>query len=243
MKTLQVIPAIDIIGGKCVRLTRGDYSLMNIYKDDPLEAALAFRDAGARRLHLVDLDGAKSSIPVNLDVLERIVSRTGLTVEFGGGIKSAASLDAALDAGASYVICGSIAVTDLETFSSWLACHPGRIILSLDLRDGLVATRGWLDTSGLTARDVLRRFSGSLEQAVVTRIECDGTLSGVDVGFYESLQSEFPDIDIIVSGGVSSQKDLDACERAGLRAAIVGKALYEGRIDPKKLFRGGETIC
>ena len=243
MKTLQVIPAIDIIGGKCVRLTRGDYSLMNIYKDDPLEAAMAFQDAGASRLHLVDLDGAKSSKPVNLDVLERIVSKTHLKVEFGGGIKTASALDSAIDAGASYVICGSIAVTDPEMFSSWLACHPGRIILSLDLRDGLVATRGWLDTSGLTARDVLKRFSGSLEQAVVTRIECDGTLSGVDAGFYESLQGEFPDIDIIVSGGVSSQKDLDACEKAGLRAAIVGKALYEGRIDLKCLFRGGDAVC
>ena len=243
MKTLEVIPAIDIIGGKCVRLTRGDYSLMNIYKDDPLEAALAFQDAGARRLHLVDLDGAKNSGPVNLDVLERIAAQTRLTVEFGGGVKSAAALDAAINAGASYVICGSIAVTDPGTFSSWLQSRPGKIILSLDLRNGLVATRGWLDTSDLAAGDILRRFRGSLDQAVVTQIERDGTLTGVDVGFYEALQAEFPDIDIIVSGGVSSREDLDACEKVGLRAAIVGKAFYEGRIGIDSLFRGGDREC
>ena len=243
MRKIQPIPAIDLIGGKCVRLTRGDYSQMKIYHDDPVATALSFRDAGAVRLHLVDLDGAKASAPANLGVLERIVSRTGLAVEFGGGVKSSDSLKSVLDAGATYAICGSVAVTAPDIFSRWLDLFPGRIILSLDLRDGYVATRGWLDTCQVTADEVLGRLSGRLGQAVVTLIDRDGTLSGVDTGFYGALQSNYPDIDIIVSGGVSSEEDIDACERAGLRYVIIGKAIYEGRIDPAVLFRGGDEEC
>ena len=239
MKTLEVIPAIDIIGGKCVRLSQGDYSRLKVYNENPLEVARAFRDSGATRLHLVDLDGAKASRPQNLDVLGRIVSGTGLAVEFGGGIKSEESLRGVLDAGAAYAICGSVAVTDPGSFSSWLDRYPGRIILSLDLRDGLVATRGWLDTSSLTARAVLERYAGRIGKVIVTRIECDGMLGGIDTGFYKSLQDAFPDIDITVSGGISSEEDLERCETAGLRSAIVGKAFYEGRIDPAHVFGGG----
>ena len=243
MNKLNVIPAIDLIGGKCVRLTQGDYARSKVYEEDPLAAAAAFRAAGARRLHLVDLDGAKAAAPVNLEVLRRIVRETGLSVEFGGGIKSETSLETVLEAGASFAICGSIAVTDPDTFSRWLDRYGERIILSLDLRDGCVATRGWLDTSSLTAEDVLNRFGGRVRQAIVTEIARDGTLQGVDTAFYRRLQDAFPDVDIIVSGGVAGLADLEACAAAGLRAAVVGKALYEGRIDLKKVFRGGDGAC
>lgn len=243
MRELDIIPAIDLIGGKCVRLTQGDYSRLKVYGDDPVEVACAFRNAGATRLHLVDLEGAKASAPVNLDVLGRIKAVTDLTIEFGGGIKTRESLSAVLDSGADYAICGSVAVTDPGTFSSWLEEYPGKIIISLDLRDGLVATRGWLDTSAVPAREVLERFRGRVDQAIVTRIECDGMLGGIDTGFYKSLQEDFPEIGIIVSGGVSTLEDLMDCENAGLRAAIVGKAFYEGRIDPAEVFRGGNGTC
>ena len=243
MRSIEVIPAIDLIGGRCVRLTQGDYSRMKVYSDDPVEVARSFQDSGAARLHLVDLDGAKASHPVNLDVLNRISAATNLVIEFGGGIKSEKALVAALEAGASYVICGSVAVTDPDSFSKWLDKYPGRIILGIDLRNGLVATRGWLDTSSVTAGAVLDRFKIGLNQAIVTRIDSDGMMDGVDTGFYKSLQDAFPEVDIIVSGGVSSENDLSECEKVGLRSVIVGKAFYEGRLDPSQVFRGGNSGC
>ncbi len=243
MTEMNIIPAIDLIGGKCVRLTQGDYGRSKVYGEDPLEVAAAFEQAGAKRLHLVDLDGAKASAPVNLEVLRRIVRNTGLSVEFGGGIKSEASLKAVLEAGASYAICGSIAVTDPDSFSCWLDRYGERIILGLDLRDGRVATRGWLDTSTLTAEAVLERSGGRVRQAIVTEIARDGMLGGVDVPFYTRLQEAFPSVDIIVSGGISCEEDILACRDAGLRGVIVGKALYEGRVDLARMFRGGDPGC
>ena len=243
MRKLEVIPAIDLIGGSCVRLTQGDYSRMKVYYNDPVEVARFFRDSGATRLHLVDLDGAKASRPVNLDVLRRISAATTLAIDFGGGIKTEESLVAALEAGASYVVCGSVAVTAPDSFSEWLDRYPGRIILGIDLRNGFVATRGWLDTSSATAGDLLERFRDGVGQAIVTRIDSDGMLGGVDTDFYKSLQDAFPEVDIIVSGGVSSEEDLYECDKAGLRSAIVGKAFYEGRLDPSNVFRGGNSRC
>ena len=243
MRSIEVIPAIDLIGGRCVRLTQGDYSRMNVYSEDPVEVARHFRHSGAERLHLVDLDGAKASHPVNLDVLNHISAATDLVVEFGGGIKSEKALVAALEAGASYVICGSVAVTDPDSFSRWLDKYPGRIILGIDIRNGLVATRGWLDTSSVTAYDLMNRFRGGLNQVIVTRIDSDGMMDGVDTAFYKSLQETFSEVDIIVSGGVSSEEDLSECEKAGLRSVIVGKAFYEGRLDPSKVFWGGDSGC
>lgn len=236
MSSFNIIPAIDLIGGQCVRLTQGDYDKSKTYSSDPLSMARRFEDAGARRLHLVDLDGAKASAPANLDVLEKIAGGTSLTVEFGGGIKSEASLKSVIDAGASYAICGSIAITSPEMFRGWLESFGEKIILGLDLKNGFVATHGWLKTSQASAESVLESFGGLVRQAIVTEISRDGMLQGVDTGFYSRLQTAFPDVDIVVSGGVSSLADIKEIKKNGLRAAIVGKAIYEGRVDLNELF-------
>lgn len=236
MPAFNIIPAIDLIGGQCVRLTQGDYDKSKTYSSDPLSMARRFEDAGARRLHLVDLDGAKASAPANLDVLEKIAGGTSLTVEFGGGIKSEASLKSVIDAGASYAICGSIAITSPEMFRGWLESFGEKIILGLDLKNGFVATHGWLKTSQASAESVLESFGGLVRQAIVTEISRDGMLQGVDTGFYSGLQTAFPDVDIVVSGGVSSLADIKEIKKNGLRAAIVGKAIYEGRVDLNELF-------
>ena len=243
MRNLEIIPAIDLIDGRCVRLTQGDYSRMIVYSDDPVEVARSFQDSGATRLHLVDLDGAKAASPVNLDVLRRITAATSLKIEFGGGIKTREALVAALEAGASYVICGSVAVTDPDSFSNWLDDYSGRIILGIDIRNGFVATRGWLDTSSVTAYDLMNKFRNGLNQVIVTRIDSDGMMGGVETDFYKSLQDAFPEVDVIVSGGVSSKEDLIECEKAGLRSVIVGKAFYEGRLNPSDVFGGGNGPC
>lgn len=236
MPAFNIIPAIDLIGGQCVRLTQGDYDKSKTYSSDPLSMARRFEDAGARRLHLVDLDGAKASAPANLDVLEKIAGGTSLTVEFGGGIKSEASLKSVIDAGASYAICGSIAITSPEMFRGWLESFGEKIILGLDLKNGFVATHGWLKTSQASAESVLESFGGLVRQAIVTEISRDGMLQGVDTGFYSRLQTAFPDVDIVVSGGISSLADIKEIKKNGLRAAIVGKAIYEGRVDLNELF-------
>lgn len=236
MKGFNIIPAIDLIGGECVRLTQGDYDRSKVYSTDPLEMALSFEKAGAKRLHLVDLDGAKASKPANLEVLRRIVQGTGLTVEFGGGIKSEESLKMVLDAGASYAICGSVAVTETEMFRSWLERFGSRIILGLDLKNGCVATHGWKETSDVSGSELLKSYEGLVRQAIVTEISRDGMLQGVDVEFYASLQRQFPDVEIIVSGGVSSLQDLEGLRGSGLKAAVVGKAIYEGKVKVEDLF-------
>jgi phosphoribosylformimino-5-aminoimidazole carboxamide ribotide isomerase len=236
MLNLTIIPAIDLIGGKCVRLTRGDYSSEKVYSEDPLNVAKAFEAAGAKRLHLVDLDGAKASQPQNLKTLEAIASQTGLEVEFGGGIKSDKSLKAALDAGAGYIVCGSVAVTNSDMAKSWMESYGSRIILGIDVRNGLVATRGWLESSRLSAEDLLESYGGLISEAEITEISRDGTLQGIDAEFYSRLQRRFPKIRIIASGGVSGKPDLEALERAGIGAVIVGKAIYEGRIKLEEIF-------
>lgn len=237
MKNFNVIPAIDIIGGRCVRLTQGDYGKETVYSDNPIETAKRFEGAGATRLHLVDLEGAKASCPQNLEVLRNITRETGLKVEFGGGVKSAESLNAVLDAGAEYVICGSVAFTDPGIFKGWLRTYRERIILGLDLKGGLVATHGWKETVPMSAVQALESFEGLVRQAIVTEVSRDGMLQGVNLEFYSGLQQQFPDVDIIVSGGVSSYEDLVELKKSGLRSAIVGKAIYEDRVRLEDLFR------
>lgn len=237
MKNFNVIPAIDIIGGRCVRLTQGDYGKETVYSDNPVEVAKRFENAGATRLHLVDLEGAKDSCPKNLDVLRNIKRETNLIVEFGGGVKSERSLLDVLDAGAEYVICGSIAFTDPGIFKDWLSVYGGRIVLGLDLRNGLVATNGWKETVPLSAVQALQSFEGLVRQAIVTEVSRDGMSQGVNLEFYSGLQQQFPDVDIIVSGGVSGYDDLVELRKYGLRSAIVGKAIYEGRVRLEDLFR------
>lgn len=227
---IEIIPAIDIIGGECVRLTQGDYAQKTVYFKNPADVARRYEDAGLRRIHLVDLDGAKASRPENLKVLEAVAAATSLDIQYGGGIKSAGSLRSVLDAGANRAICGSIAVAEPDMFQSWLAeFGPEHIILGADIRDGKVATHGWLETSTLGVSELIRKFAG-LSQVICTDISKDGMLQGPAFELYRTLQDEFPAVDITVSGGIASMDDLVRLNGMNLRSVIVGKALYEGRI-------------
>ena len=233
---IEMIPATDLIGGRCVRLTQGDYTSRKTYYRDPLEAALRFEEAGARRLHMVDLDGAKAAEPQNLAVLERIAAKTSLEVQYGGGIKSRAALRSVFDAGARRAVCGSGAVREPELFARWIAeFGPERLILGADVRDGVVAIQGWTERSERTAPELIETFlPAGLRQVVCTDISRDGMLCGPAVALYADLQRRFPQVEITVSGGVSSPDDIARLEREGLRSVIVGKALYEGRITLEK---------
>ena len=234
---IEIIPAIDIIGGECVRLSQGDYDRKTSYFKDPLEVAVRFRDAGIRRLHLVDLDGAKAAAPKNLAVLEKVAARTGMDIQYGGGIKSADALKAVFDSGANRAICGSVAVTKPDDFRQWLAKFgAGKIILGADVKNGFVATHGWLESSEVSARSLIEQFEGDgLRQVICTDISKDGMLQGPTFELYEELQGQFPEIDITVSGGISSIDDIIKLDGMGLRSVIVGKAFYEGRITLKQL--------
>ncbi len=229
---IQIIPAIDMVGGCCVRLTQGDYARQTTYYQDPLDAAKAFEQIGILRLHMVDLDGAKASTPMNLHVLERVAQATGLEVQYGGGIKSATALRDVFNAGAARAICGSIAVKQPELFAAWLTEFGGeRLILGADARNGKVATHGWLEESAITVPELIRSFlPHGLSQTICTDISRDGMLCGPSVEFYESLQADFPSVEVTVSGGISSMADILQLNERGLRSVIVGKAIYEGRI-------------
>jgi phosphoribosylformimino-5-aminoimidazole carboxamide ribotide isomerase len=234
---IEIIPAIDIIGGECVRLSQGDYARKTVYSKTPADVAASYENAGLGRIHIVDLDGAKASRPENLAVLEAVAARTSLDIQYGGGIKSADSLRAVLDAGASRAICGSVAVEVPEMFQSWLAEFGARhLILGADIRDGLVATHGWLNTSPLHADELIARFSG-LTQVICTDISKDGMLTGPSFELYAHLQEQFPLVDITVSGGISSMADIERLNDMGLRSVIVGKALYENKITLPKITK------
>lgn len=234
---IRIIPAIDIISGKCVRLTQGKYSSVRTYSDDPVDMALRFRDKGIRKLHIVDLDGAKAYSPQNLGILERIVSATGMETEWGGGIKDRASLDSVLDCGASQAICGSIAVTRSEEFISWIEDHgPEKIILGADIRDGKVATHGWTEDSDSDAYGLIRKFiPHGLSQVICTDISRDGMLQGPSFGLYESLRRSFPGMAITASGGIASMDDIMRLDSLGIDNAIAGKAIYEGLISLEEI--------
>ena len=234
---ITIIPAIDLIGGECVRLSQGDYDRKTTYFKDPLEVALRYEAIGIRRLHLVDLDGAKASAPVNLAVLRRIAENTSLEVQYGGGIKSADALRAVFDNGARRAICGSIAVTEPERMAAWLdEFGPARIVLGADAKNGRIATHGWLQESELTIEQLVEKFlPQGLSQVICTDISKDGMLQGPTFNLYEKLQNSFPSVDITVSGGISSMDDILRLDAMGLRSVIVGKAIYEGRISLKDL--------
>ena len=234
---MEIIPAIDIIDGKCVRLTKGDYNVCKTYSDSPLDMALRFQDAGLRRLHLVDLDGAKSSHIVNHSVLEAITGHTDLTVDFGGGIKSTSDLDTALGCGASMVTIGSTAVTDPELMAEWIERYgQEHIILGADARNGKISVKGWKEDSALTLNEFIRDYvNKGITQVLCTDINRDGMLQGPATELYKTILSSFPDLKLIASGGVSSVADLEALKQAGLPAAIIGKAYYEGRITLQQL--------
>lgn len=234
---ITIIPAIDIIDGKCVRLTKGDYSLKKVYGEDPLEIARRFEDCGMRFLHLVDLDGARAKHPVNLKVLEKISACTSLKTEFGGGVKSRQALTSVFDAGASRIICGSIACTEPDSFADWIKEFGGeRVVLGADVKDGLAAVNGWEAKSDNRVEDLLGKFlPAGLRTAVVTDVAKDGMLAGPSLDLYRGLMDMFPEIELVASGGVCSIADIEAIEKAGVPAVIVGKAIYEGRISLKDL--------
>ena len=236
MRTI-IIPAIDLIDGKCVRLTQGDYGQKKEYSADPVDMAKQYEDCGVTRLHVVDLDGARAKKPCNLRVLENIATKTGLDIEWGGGIKDASSLMSTLDAGADRIICGSIAVDDRDTFTSWLKDFgPSRLILGADVRDGKVATHGWLKDSGLGLDELMGWYvPDGLSQMICTDISKDGMLQGPDFDFYVELNQAWPSVDITLSGGISCIDDLYKAEELGIHSVIMGKAIYEGRITLKEL--------
>ena len=234
---MELIPAIDLIDGRCVRLTQGDYNEKKVYEQDPLDMAKSYADCGIRRLHVVDLDGAKAKAPCNLAVLERLASQTDLDIEWGGGIKSSESIKAVLDAGANRAICGSVAVDNRELFAEWLQEYgTAHVILGADIRDGLVATHGWLKNSGVAIEELIEGFlPAGLTQVICTDISKDGMLLGPDFDFYTGLKDAWPSVDVTLSGGVGSMEDLDKAAGLGIHSVIVGKAIYEGRITLKEL--------
>ena len=230
---MRIIPAIDLIEGKCVRLTKGDFDKKSTYYRDPLDAAKSFFDAGLKRLHLVDHDGAKGTPGANFNVMERIASKVDLIIDYSGGIKETQAIIDALSAGASMIAVGSIAVKEPLKMQEWLRRFGHEtIILSADIdQTGHVATRGWQDSSDLTANTLFERFIPcGLRQTIVTEISRDGMLCGIDMDFYKKMSEQHITLKITASGGISSAKDIEECAEAGLHGVIVGKAFYEGRI-------------
>ena len=236
MRTI-IIPAIDLMDGRCVRLTQGDYGQKKEYSADPVDMAKQYEDCGVTRLHVVDLDGARAKKPCNLKVLENIATKTGLDIEWGGGIKDASSLRSTLDAGADRIICGSIAVDERETFTSWLKeFGPSCLILGADVREGKVATHGWLKDSGLGLDELMGWYvPEGLNQMICTDISKDGMLQGPDFDFYVGLKMAWPSVDVTLSGGISCMDDLCKADELGIHSVIMGKAIYEGRITLKEL--------
>ncbi len=234
---IEIIPAIDIIDGKCVRLSQGDYRQKKVYNENPLEVAKMFENAGIRRLHLVDLDGAKAQHIVNYKVLEKIAAGTSLTIDFGGGLKSDDDLRIAFECGAKMVTGGSIAVKNPEVFSSWIAQFgSGRIILGADVKDEKIAVGGWLENTDVDLIPFIRSFTGKgIDKVICTDISKDGMLQGTAVDLYRKILDKFPGLYLIASGGVSSMTDIEALEKADVPAVITGKAIYEGKIKMKDL--------
>ena len=233
-----MIPALDLIDGKCVRLTLGDYSQKTVYHDDPVAIAQEFESQGIRRLHVVDLDGAKSRHIVNGDVLRAITENTHLVVDFGGGIKSDADIEQAFDQGASMVTIGSVAVKSPELFLSWLnRFGADRIILGADVRNGKISINGWMESSSEDLIPFLGRYiREGVRHVLCTDISRDGMLSGPAISLYSDILREYPALHLIASGGVSSNDDILALERAGVPSVVFGKAYYEGKIDLTQLM-------
>lgn len=234
---IELIPAIDIIGGKCVRLTKGDYEQKTTYNDNPVAQAKEFESLGFKRLHIVDLDGAKSKHVVNIDILHRIAEETSLTVDFGGGIKSEEDIEKAFGAGAAMVTIGSIAVTQPELFLAWLSKYgPEKIILGADVRNGKVSINGWKEDSTEDLLPFLHKYiDAGVKNVLCTEISKDGTLSGPAIDLYKEVMRKYPELHLIASGGVSSNEDIEYLEKAGIPAVVFGKSFYEGKIDINKL--------
>ena len=235
---IELIPAIDIIEGQCVRLTKGDYDQKTVYRDSPAEVAKEFEEIGFKRLHVVDLDGAKSKHIVNSDVLHRITTDTQLIVDFGGGIKTDEDIEKAFAAGASMVTIGSIAVTNPDLFMGWLEKYGAeRIILGADVRHGKVSINGWKEDSSEDLLPFLKKYiDAGVKNVLCTEISKDGTLTGPAIELYQSMMAAYPELHLIASGGVSSIDDIKALEAAGIPAVVFGKAIYEGKINLNELW-------
>ena len=234
---IELIPAIDIIEGQCVRLTKGDYDQKTVY-GNPLEMAQEFERIGFRRLHMVDLDGAKSKHIVNDEVLNRITKATNLIVDFGGGIKTDEDIRKAFDNGASMVTVGSIAVTHPELFLSWVEQYGAeRLILGADVRNGKISINGWKEDSTEDLLPFLRRYiDAGIRNVLCTEISKDGTLQGPAIELYQRVMKEYPELHLIASGGVSSIEDIKSLDAAGIPAVVFGKAIYEGKINLQELW-------
>lgn len=227
-----IIPAIDIIQGKCVRLTKGDYNQKTTYNENPLEVAQMFEKAGFSHLHLVDLDGAKSGHIINHEVLETITKNTSLKVDFGGGVKTNQDIDLAFQSGANQITGGSIAAKSPVTMNEWIQKYGAeKIILGADVNDKKIAVGGWLETTSLDLFDFLKDYlSKGIEYVICTDISKDGLLQGSANDLYQEIIAEFPDIKLIASGGVTTEQDLIELQEIGVYGAIVGKAIYEGKL-------------
>ena len=233
---IELIPAIDIIGGQCVRLTKGDYDQKTVY-GEPLDMALEFERIGFKRLHVVDLDGAKSKHIVNENVLKAITSATSLTVDFGGGIKTDEDIEKAFAAGAAMVTVGSVAGTNPDLFMGWLEKFGAeRMILGADVRHGKISINGWKEDSGEDLLPFLQKYvDAGVRNVLCTEISKDGTLAGPAVELYKDIMDAYPQLHLIASGGVSSKEDIEGLDAAGIPAVVFGKAIYEGRIDLREI--------
>ena len=234
---IELIPAIDIIDGQCVRLTKGDYDQKTVYNDSPVEVAKGFEALDFKRLHVVDLDGAKSKHIVNSHVLSRISAETKLTVDFGGGIKTDEDIEKAFASGAAMVTVGSIAVTHPELFMGWLEKYGAeRMILGADVRHGKISINGWKEDSSEDLLPFLKKYiEAGVKNVLCTEISKDGTLAGPAIDLYCQVMDAYPQLHLIASGGVSSKEDIIALDAAGIPAVVFGKAIYEGRIDLREL--------
>lgn len=234
---MTIIPAIDIIEGKCVRLTKGDYSQQKIYNEDPLEVALQFEDAGLQRLHLVDLDGARIGNVINWKVLEKIAGKTKLTIDFSGGISTDNNIRICFESGAAYAAIGSIAVKDEVLFTGWLLAYGAeRFIIGADVKDELVVIKGWTETTSLNVFDLIEKYKATgVKQFFCTDVNKDGLLQGPATALYKKIMNKHPSIDLVASGGIASLQELEELREAGCHGAIVGKAIYENRISLPQL--------
>lgn len=235
---IEIIPAIDIIEGKCVRLERGDFSRKTEYSQSPLEMAKNFESQGVKQLHIVDLEGAKDQSTRNLKVLEEVAKNTGLSIDFGGGIRMCSQIERLFNAGADYLTIGSMAIKNAAEFRQILEeMDPGRFILAADSYHGKVATEGWMNRTTMPLEDFLDEYRTlGLKEVMCTDITKDGMLKGIDLDFYARIRAWFPDLSIIASGGVSSESDIKNLQMIGIDRVIVGKAIYEGRISLEKLI-------
>ncbi len=234
---MEIIPAIDIIDGKCVRLIHGDFSQKKIYNEHPLEVAKEFEDAGMTRLHLVDLDGAKAGTVRNWKVLELIAGNTALIIDFGGGIKSSVDLQVIFDAGAAMATIGSMAVKEENTFTSWIHQYGAdKFFLGADVRDEKITISGWTERTDIHIDDFIQQYMDKgLNKIFCTDVSKDGALAGPSLELYEHIIEKFPELHFVASGGVASIEDVKLLQEAGCRGVIIGKAIYEGKISLAEL--------